>query len=126
MANVLANASAWLADMRTKHAAETVEYECGGYRVSLAATLGRTMFEVDEGNGVLTQVESRDFLVKASDLVLDGQTVLPERGAKIRQTIGTVTHVYEVLAPKGQDVYKLADAHRNTLRIHTKHVDREF
>jgi len=102
-----------------------VTYERGADNVDLAATIGRTIFEVDNGHGVLERIESRDYLALATDLVLVGLPVLPKRGDRIRETQGTVTYVYEVMAPGKEPEWRWSDPYRKTLRIHTKQIDTE-
>ena len=124
MADILQQGSDWLQDQRTKHASRSVTYQRGTDSVVLQATIGRTIFEIDNGHGVLERIESRDFLVLANDLVLLGSAVLPKRGDRIRETQGTVTYVYEVIAPGKEPEWRWSDPYRETLRIHTKQVDR--
>ena len=65
--------------------------------------------------------ESRDFLITASDLVLTGTLVLPERGDEIIDDC----FVYEVMAPANEPEWRYSDSFRNTLRIHTKNTGKE-
>lgn len=123
--DVLRQASDWLEEQRTRHAASMVEYVRGDQSVELAATIGKTTFEVDDGYGVLVRHESRDFLVLAADLILGGQMTTPERGDRIRETQGDRTYVYEVLAPGKEPCWRYSDAFRKTFRIHTKQIDAE-
>ena len=79
--------------------ARTVEYCRGAESVSVQATIGRTVFEVDDASGLLEKWESRDFLIAAAELVLAGAQVLPQRGDRIRETGGGKVYVYEAMAP---------------------------
>jgi hypothetical protein len=123
MPDLLRTASDWLEDMRTEHASGTVTYRRDADSALLAATIGRTLFEVDDGFGVLQKYESRDFLVLAADLVLAGSPVLPKAGDRIDETAGTTTHVYEVMAPGKEPPWRYSDPYRKTIRIHTKQVE---
>ena len=125
MTDILQRGSDWLEDQRNTHATRTVTYERGVESVSLAATIGRTIFEVDNGHGVLERIESRDFLVLAVDLVIAGSSVLPQRGDRIRETQGVTTYVYEVMSPGKEPQWRWSDPYRKTLRIHTKQIDTE-
>lgn len=125
MTNLLQKASDWLEDQRTKHAAFTVQYVRGSRSVEMPATVGKTTFEVDDGYGVLVRHESRDFLILAADLEMDGQSILPERGDRIRETQGTAVFIYEVSAPGKEPCWRYSDAFRKTVRIHTKQIDTE-
>ncbi len=124
MADLLETGSNWLQDQRTQHMSRTVSYERGIDTVSVSATVGRTVFEIDDGHGVIQRHEARDFLVLADDLVLVGSKVLPQPGDRIRETQGTTVFVYEVMAPGNEPVWRYSDPYRKTLRIHTKQVKR--
>lgn len=123
MADLLEQGSNWLEDQRTKHASRTVKYKRGVDSVDVPASIGRTEFEIDDGFGVLQKFESRDYLVLAADLVLGGWPVLPERGDRIEETVGTTSYVYEVMAPGKEPAWRYSDPYRKTLRIHTKQVE---
>jgi hypothetical protein len=122
MADLLATANEWLASQQRAHASREVSYQRGALSATLLATIGRTVFELQDAKGFIQKTESRDYLITTSDLVLAGQTVLPERGDKIVETVGNQTFTYEVLAPGREPVWRFSDPFRTQLRIHTKHV----
>jgi hypothetical protein len=121
--NLLSKASEWLERQRQRYATSPVLYVRGASSVEVAATVGRTTFEVDDGYGVLVRSESRDFLVLAAELDLAGSSTLPRRGDQIRETQGTAVFVYEVTAPGKEPCWRWSDPLRKTLRIHTKEVE---
>jgi hypothetical protein len=123
--NLLEHGAAWLDGQRHQHLTRTVMYERGVDSVELAATIGRTEFEQADDYGVLHRIEARDYLIRAVDLLLAGETVLPKAGDQIRETDGAVTHIYEVMAPGGEPPWRYSDPYRVALRIHTKHVKTE-
>lgn len=122
MADLLAKGAAWLEQQRSKHLASMVTYRRGESTVDVAATIGKTAFEIDDGQGVIQRIESRDFLVLAADLVLDSVTTLPQRGDVIEEPAGNITLLYEVMAPGNEPCWRYSDAYRQSLRIHTKQV----
>jgi len=122
MSDILERGSAWLDDQRVRHLSRPVSYWRGAAVVVLPAGVGRTVFEVDNGTAVLEQFESRDFLIRAADLVLGDAQTLPQRGDRVRETQDGVTYVYEVMAP-GREPHYVLDRYRRTLRIHTKLVE---
>lgn len=125
MPNLLKIASAWLEGKRHEHQTGPVTYGRGDASVELMATVGRTEFEVRDDYGVLEKTESRDYLVRAEDLILDGVEVLPERGDEIREAEGGKVFVYEVMAPGREPHWRYSDQYRETLRIHTKFTGNE-
>ena len=102
-----------------------VAYARGPQSVDLSATVGKTVFEVDDGYGVLVRHESRDFLVLAADLVIGGEPILPQRGDRVREVQGSTTFGYEVTAPGKEPAWRYSDPYRTTLRIHTKQIETE-
>jgi hypothetical protein len=125
MTDLLQKSSQWLEQKRTQYASHVVIYVRGVLSAQPLATVGKTLFEVDDGYGVLLRHESRDFLILAADLILDSQVVLPQRGDRIKETQGSVVYVYEVTAPGKEPVWRYSDPYRQTLRIHTKQIDTE-
>ena len=129
MPDLLQRGSDWLEDQRTKHATKLVTYQRGvvgdGPSVQVQATIGKTAFDVDNGAGALLRVESRDYLVLAVDLVLEGEQTPPKQGDTIRESMGQTVMVYEVMAPGSAPHFRFSDPYRKTLRIHTKFVSQE-
>lgn len=118
MPDLLGKAAAWLAGQRHAHLTASVVYARGTDSVTLAATVGRTEFEAEDEYGRVVRTVSRDYLVRAQDLVIGGETVLPEPGDRI--TDGDA--VFEVMSPTGEPEWRWSDTIRKTLRIHTKEV----
>jgi hypothetical protein len=119
--DLLETASAWLDGQRKKHLSQVVAYQRGEQSIEVLATIGKTVFEVDDGAGAMLRVESRDYLILTSDLTLG----LPQRGDRSRETQGTQVCVYEVMAPGNEPYFRYSDPYRKTLRVHTKQVDVE-
>jgi hypothetical protein len=120
--DLLQKASDWLEEMRVKHASRFVTYKRDTDAAMVSATIGRTVFQIDDGGGIGTQYESRDFLILAAELVIRGKLVLPQRGDRILEMQGEQTIEYEVLAPGKEPCWRYSDPFRKTLRIHTKQV----
>ncbi len=117
--NVMAQAQAWLARMKQRHESCRVVYQRANEFVELRATIGKTVFENDDGAGGIVRLESRDFLVPPSKLVLNSAVTEPERGDLVREIDG---RVYEVLSDGNEPCFRYSDPYRNLLRIHTKKV----
>ena len=123
--DLLGQGASWLEDQRHQHLTRMVVYQRGVNEVELQATIGRTVFEQDDHAGGLTRIESRDFLIRAIDLVLATEVKLPRPGDRIIETDSIATHTYEVMAPGAEPPWRYSDVNRATLRIHTKQVARE-
>lgn len=125
MADLLEQGSAFLEDQRHRHMTRPVTYRRGTDDVTLTATIGRTVFEQADDRGLVNRLESRDFLIRAEDLLLAGAPELPKAGDVVREEQGGRTFVYEVMAPGGEPPFRFSDPYRRTLRVHTKHVGTE-
>jgi hypothetical protein len=113
----------WLNSQLEKHASREVVYQRGAGSVTVRATIGRTLLRLDDGyGGVVMQWTDRDFLIPSSQLVIDGQSILPERGDQIHEIQDGLRHTFEVLAPGREPHWKWSDLYRSLLRIHTKQV----
>jgi hypothetical protein len=119
---MLQNGLTWLEAQRKTHLSSPVIYRRGGEAsLVLPATVGKTVFKVADDYGRFQYIESRDYLISASDLVLNNAKVLPEAGDEIVEE----GFVYEVMAPNNEPEWRYSDSCRNTLRIHTKLTGKE-
>lgn len=126
MADILESGFGWLADQLKAHASRLVTYQRGTEQVTVPATIGRTLLKLDDGfGGVRMEWTDRDFLIHAAELVLGGSPALPARGDQVRETVGAVTFIYEVMAPGKEPAWRWSDPYRKLLRIHTKHLGTE-
>ena len=119
MSDLLDVGFSWLERQRRRFLSQDVLYRRGAVVVTVPATVGKTTFEVVTAGGVLERIESRDFLISASDLaVLDP----PQRGDRIIEIRGNQTHTYEVLAPGREPHWRWSDPGHRCLRIHSKYL----
>ncbi len=125
MADLLDKGFAWLEGQRKKHATRDVSYRRGADTVVVKATIGRTVFEQDDGAGVIVRTQVRDYLIDAADLVLAGSRALPAKGDRIEEIDAGQKHTYEVLPLGGEQHWRYSDPYRRTLRIHTKLIATE-
>lgn len=122
MTNLLETASQWLSGQLDDNASSDVEYRRGSLSVSVVAGKGRTSFDAVDSGGVVTNVESRDFIITAETIVLDGIVVLPRVGDRIVEQNGDELHAYEVIRFGTEQHYRECDPYGHKLRIHTKYV----
>ena len=66
---LMEEASAWLADMCGEHLASRVLWRpSGGAGREVPAVFARTVFRAEDGYGLTTETESRDFIVRTADM----------------------------------------------------------
>ncbi len=121
MVDMLKNGMSWLESQREEHLASPVAYRRGDETVEVPATIGKTIFKIEDEYRRVVRYESRDFLITASDLLLDEAIILPERGDEIIDE----GFIYEVMAPANEPEWRYSDSFRNTLRIHSKLTGKE-
>lgn len=121
MTNMLADAAAWVADEQENSCANPVTYWRGSISVAIDAVIGQTAWEVQDEDGILTRVVSRDFLIRVEDLLHSGSLIEPARGDLIKEVVAGTTYTHEVLAPGNAPVFAM-DPFRIRYRIHTKQV----
>ena len=125
MGDLLEQGAAFLDDQRHRHMSRSVVYRRGAEEKEVQATIGRTEFEQADEAGLIHRVESRDYLIRASDLDLSAGPIQPRAGDEVRETVGTGVFVYEVNAPGGQPPFRFSDPYRRVMRVHTKFVGTE-
>lgn len=118
---MLYDAMQWLEQQRHQYLTINVRYKRGDEFIAVAATVGNTVFEVPDSYGVMIKTESRDYLLRPSDLIISGRPILPMPGDRISEN----GYEYEVMAPGNKPCWRWSDSFRNTLRIHTKLVSLE-
>jgi len=99
----------------------SVTYTREDRAVTLIACPGTTDYETEVGD-IIESVQSRDFIIKASDLKFGGTPVVPARGDTIRETISGISVTYAVAAPGGAKHFEFTDPYRRVIRVHTKQV----
>jgi len=123
--DLLKTGSTWLEDQRHQHMTRPVTYFRGAGSVTLQATIGKTIFDQQDQFGVVQRTESRDFLVRAVDLVFAGVQTLPQQGDRIVESDGAPSLLYEVVSIGSEPPFRFSDPERATLRIHTKFIGLE-
>ena len=121
MADILKNALSWLESQRKKHLTSLVLYKKGNDLVEIPATIGKTIFRIEDGYGRIVHYESRDYLISSADLMINGIIITPQKGDEIIDE----GFIYEVMAPANEPEWRYSDTFRNMLRIHTKMTGKE-
>lgn len=124
--NMLRTGLAKGADLLIEHAADPVRYSRGGDSVVVRAAYGEKMLRLmDADGGIRIEWVDLDFCIRASDLVLAGEAIEPERGDQISVTgdDGTI-RIYEVLPMDGDQPFR--SIHLGAMyRVHAKLVGSE-
>jgi len=125
MVDLLQTGNAWLQSQRKQFMSHPVTYTRGLYSVNVSATVGQTIFRLSDDYGAAIRTVSRDYLITAGDLVLNGSSVTPEQGDEIVEIIDGKMVTHEVMGPGGDEPdWRYSDADQLTFRIHTKEVNR--
>lgn len=120
--SMMTEGAAWLEAQRKAHLSESVVYDRLGVQVTLDATRGSSKFERVDENGIVVGDTAVDFIINTADLILSGSETLPQLGDMIYLTLGDKVLHFEVLELGFASHYSVSPL-RNSLRVHTKHVD---
>lgn len=123
MADLIQEGTSWLADKMKSHAGQSVTYRrpSPAGTVTVTATIGETVVQQQGYDGVYMQrVESKDFLIKAEDLILNGSVSLPADGDQIEH--GGVTYQVTPIVD-GEPAWRWSNGYRTVLRIHTQQIE---
>lgn len=121
--NAISRAIAAAAKAQTRNGGVTILYRRGGEEVELTALPGSTNYESTNADSSLVQVQVRDYLIIAAELILAGEPVLPEREDRIVEEFADGEHTFEVLDIPGQPAWRWSDEQHVRLRVHTKEID---
>jgi hypothetical protein len=123
MSDLIQEGADWLAGQLEGNASQSVTYSRGVDEVALDATVGSTDRESMDESGTSIKSKIRDYIIRTSKLILNENPILPERGDKIKQVVGTQTFTYEVIEIGGDKHYSPMDPAGTMLRIHTQLID---
>jgi hypothetical protein len=123
MTDMLRKGQEWLSSKLTEHASRQVIYRRADLGATLQATIGKSMYDQDDGEGIVTRSQVRDFLIDTQSLLLSVIGSLPRRGDTIVETDGDTTFIFEVMALGGDPPWRYSDPFRLKLRIHTKQIE---
>jgi len=123
MSDMLHRGQAWLAEQLTKHASRNIVYQRDEISVELTATIGMSRYEQDDGEGVITRAQVRDYLIDTRSLIQSAIGTLPRRGDRIIEQDGDTTFVFETMSIGSDPPWRYSDPFRVKLRIHTKQVE---
>lgn len=102
----------------------SVTYRRGESSLSVVATIGQTTRNQNRTDDVVTKFTTRDYLIDASELVLDDERFEPQDGDQIEESFpdGT-TRIYEALPLGNEPSSRFSDRHCLTYRIHTELIE---
>ena len=120
MGNLLKTGQTWLQAQRHSHMTETATYRRGAASVSLAVSVGLYERGLDETISVAEESSLRDFIICASNLVLDGSIVEPLAGDKIDITFNGTVCTFELMSPGEGPCFRYSDQYRLDLRVHAR------
>ena len=123
MSDLLHRGQAWLAEKLTKHASRSIVYQRDDVTAELTATIGVSRYEQDDGEGIVTRAQVRDYLIDTQSLIQSPIGTLPRRGDRIIEQDGNTTYIFEVMSIGGEPPWRYSDPFRVKLRIHTKQVE---
>lgn len=122
MDDLITTATAWLDDQRHRHLTHDVVYARGVFQAAIRASVGQSVFEQQDEFGRLHRIETRDYIIRANDLIIAGKKTEPVAGDNIIDSSSGEALIYQVASINTEPPFRYADPHRKTLRVHTKYV----
>ena len=122
MTDVLKAGLEWLQAQQMEYQSRTVSYRRGPASLSVVVIPGKTDFSAADEFDATLDVNARDYLIKANELILDNVETRPEPGDIIEDTIDG--EIFEVYAPGRAPEWKFSDKpYRGLLRVHVWVMD---
>jgi len=123
MTSIFANSVTAALGTLQSAAGRAVVYRRGEVEINLTAVPGESRFDQSDIDGLVTQAQTRDYLVAEADL---GTLAPPAAGDRIIEVDGDLETTYQVMAPgPGASVWRHSDPARSVIRVHTKRVDQQ-
>lgn len=122
MTNPMQDAIAWAADMFMDVGGVSVTYQRGLGSVAITATPSMHRYEVVDAEGIGITALSRDYLIRAADLVIGGTAIVPRSGDRVTETIRGVSTTFEVMALGDLKEFEPLDTNGLILKVHTKKI----
>lgn len=118
MTNLLADGATWLSDQLQNNAGTSAVYwRDTAASDSITVTRSPRIHQIENAEGLLQNIRRDAFIVKASDLVIGGETIEPRSGDRV--VIGT--EQYEVMPPDdGTPAFEPSDSSGVMLVVHAK------
>ncbi|HDZ20085.1 MAG TPA: hypothetical protein ENH78_02175 [Phycisphaerae bacterium] len=108
-----------------------VTYVYGSSEITVTAEASLHDYEVQDPHGVFETIQSRDYVISAAALVIDGEPITPRAGNKIKETINGSIEIFQVM-PLGRTnrfgdrpAAEHTDTSETSWLIHTKHIGAE-
>lgn len=121
MTNLLRTGMETLSSRRQSFLVDTFTYSRGSLSATISAQIATTAEEeIDGGAGITMTAHKPDFIMLASQLVLEGTTITkPEQGDLITNGSG---QTFKVVRALGEKEWRWTTAHRIDIRIHTEEI----
>jgi hypothetical protein len=125
MADVLNTAMAWLADLQTDHASESVSIRRGTHTTTGVPAMIAMQDEpvLDTYGALVTPQTDLGFGIDRAEYTINGEAVAPKAGDVIIRTALTGEPEYEVAQPSSSEkVWEDADGYQLKMLVHAKRV----
>lgn len=121
MAGLIQQGAEFLSEVRSSNLAEPVVYApLAGPPVTVDATINATNFQQTNGDGVVEEFRSFDFIVEKSAMATK-----PPPGSQFKLTRGATVFTYQVMPDNGMPGSHDGDSYDTCWRAHTKLVKTE-
>jgi hypothetical protein len=116
--------AALLAKAHSTQLGVPVVYRRGDTSATIMATLGQTVRETQDQDGMISETVTRDFVFPAASLAFLGASAEPKKGDKITHVAGGVTFTYDVRPGPTEQCYRRCDHEGVVIRVFTNQIAR--
>lgn len=95
---------------------ERITFATDAGSVVVDAVVCRSKMVVESATGAILQVQSHDYIVRASDLIIASVVVTPLKGNTVSRVFAGLTYTYQLMIP----TFDLHDHAGLFLRLHSK------
>lgn len=122
MSNLMQNAAGWFAARMAQVAGRSVTYRRGAKTASLTGWVDSHTYQVYDGDGILTNYVADDWTFKVSSMLFGTETIIPQPGDRIEETLNSTSLVWEVMPVSGTTPYEWLDTSNTMVVVHTKRL----
>lgn len=91
--------------------------------VGVRAGKGKSAFDAQDGDGVITRIETLDWLIDPADYDFGDGPVEPQRGDTIEEVDGNKKYTFDLYAPDKESVWRWSDGFRTQRRVHSQLIN---
>lgn len=124
MSSLLTRGADMLASAHSNLLGVTITYRRGNTSASFKATLGSTLLQTQDQDGVIRENRSRDFIFPVSALTFLGANSEPRKGDEIEMVDGGIKTLFQLRPGASEQCFRMSDHAGKIVRVFTAQIVR--